>query len=248
MVEKLRSILKRTSWSLVLKAVIFAVAWWALPFWLFLLIALYLYFVPITGTGKISVPFFVLLLITLLQKPSVVFALIFGVVFYFLLLVKDLIIIDRRSAYEILMLVLSYLLLRGFFLNVGGSFGWWSLIDSAVAAAAVSVLVASFIKNFSGPSAAAVAMPDGSAREERSFRRMLGWLTFLLTWQLLIVGLFLPLDFLYQSAIIFLVAIIILDLIPQYDFGELTRTKVLVTGTVLFALLVIVLSSARWTL
>jgi len=69
---------------------------------------------------------------------------------------------------------------------------------------------------------------------------------FLLTWQLLIVGLFLPLDFLYQSAIIFLVAVIILDLVPQYVFGELTRRKVLATGTVLFALLVIVLSSARW--
>jgi hypothetical protein len=243
MAEKLRSILKRISWSSVLKAAIFAVAWWALPFWLFLLIALYLYFVPMTGAGKVSVPFFVLLLITLLQKPGLVFAVIFGIVFYFLLLVKDLIIIDRRSAYEILMLVLSYLLLRGFFLNVGGAFGWWSLLDSAVGAAAVSVLVTSFIKNFS----IVPAVPDSAGlREARSFRRMLGWLTFLLTWQLLIVGLFLPLNFLYQSAIVFLVLVIILDLIPQYVFGELTRVKVLATGTVLFALLVVVLASARW--
>jgi hypothetical protein len=241
MAEKLRSILRRISWSSVLKAVLFAVAWWALPFWLFLLIALYLYFIPMTGAEKVSVPFFVLLLITLLQKQSIVFAVIFGVVFYFLLLVKDLIIIDRRSAYEILMLVLSYLLVRGFFLNVGGSFGWWSLLDSAVAAAAVSALVGNFVKNFS-------VVPEDSVRDARSFRRMLGWMTFLLTWQLLIVGLFLPLNFLYQSAIIFLVAVIILDLVPQYVFGELTRVKVLATGTVLFALLVIVLSSARWTL
>jgi hypothetical protein len=241
MVEKLRSILRQISWSSVLKAVIFAVAWWALPFWLFLLIALYLYFVPMTGAHKVSAPFFVLLLITLLQKPSIISAVIFGVVFYFIILVKDLIIIDRRSAYEILMLVLSYLLVRGFFLNVGGSFGWWSLTDSAVAAAAVSALVGNFVKNFS-------VVPEDSVRDARSFRRMLGWMTFLLTWQLLIVGLFLPLNFLYQSAIIFLVAVIILDLVPQYVFGELTRVKVLATGTVLFALLVIVLSSARWTL
>ena len=241
MAEKLRSILRRISWSSVLKAVIFAVAWWALPFWLFLLFALYLYFIPMTGAGRVSVPFFVLLLITLLQKPGIIFAVIFGVVFYFLLLVKDLIIIDRRTAYEVLMLVLSYLLMRGFFLNVGGSFGWWSLLDSAVAAVAVSALVTSFIKNFS-------TAPEDSAREARSFRHMLGWMTFLLMWQLLMVGLFLPLDFLYQSAIIFLVAVIILDLVPQYVFGELTRIKVLATGTVLFALLVIVLSSARWTL
>ncbi len=63
MAEKLRSISKRINWSLVLRSVIFGVAWWALPFWLFLLVALYLYFVPITGASKVSVPFFVLLLI-----------------------------------------------------------------------------------------------------------------------------------------------------------------------------------------
>ncbi len=240
MVEKLKSILRRISWSLVLKALFFAVAWWALPFWLFLIIAFYLYFVPITGAGTVSASFFVLILITLLQKQSIIFAVIFGVVFYFLLLIKDLIIIDRRFAYDALMLVLSYLLIRGFFLNVGGSFGWWSLMDSAIVAMAASALVGSFIKNFS-------ALPEGAPYEKRSFRRMLGWMTFLLMWQLLIVGLLLPLNYLYQSAIVFLVAIIILDLVPQHIFGELTRVKVLATGTIIFSLLVIVLASARWT-
>ncbi len=239
MAEKLRSILRRINWSSVLKAVIFAVAWWALPFWLFLLIALYLYFIPMTGAGKVSIPFFVLLLVSLIQEQSVFAAIVFGVIFYFILLVKDLIIIDRRSAYEVLMLVLSYLLVRSFFLHVGGSFGLRALIYGLVAALAVSALVTSFVKNFS-------TAPEDSAREAQSFRRMLGWMTFLLAWQLLIVGLFLPLNFLYQSAVVFLVAVIILDLVPQYVFGELTRVKVFATGTVLFALLVIVLSSARW--
>jgi hypothetical protein len=73
-------------------------------------------------------------------------------------------------------------------------------------------------------------------------------MTFLLMWQLLIVGIFLPLDFLYQSAIIFLVAAILIELVPQYIFGELSRIKVLVTGAVLFSLLVIVIASARWIL
>jgi hypothetical protein len=192
-----------------------------------------------TGAGNVSVPFFVLLLISLIQEQSILAAILFGVIFYFILLVKDLIIIDRRSAYEILMLVLSYLLVRSFFLNVGGSFGLRALLYGLVAAWAVSALTGSFVKNFS-------TVPEDSAREARSFERMLGWMTFLLMWQLLIVGLFLPLNFLYQSAIIFLVAVIILDLVPQYVFGELTRVKALATGIVLFALLVIVISSARW--
>jgi hypothetical protein len=246
MAEKLRSILKRTSWSLVLKAVIFGVAWWALPWWLFLLVALYLYFVPITGAYKVSVPFFVLLLITLLQGQDVISAVIFGAVFYFIILVKDLIIINRRTTHEILMLVLSYLLIRGFFLHVGGSFGWRSLLDSAVAAFAVSVLVASFIKNFSV--ADALVPATANSREARSFRRMLGGMVFLLMWQLLIIGLFLPLNFLYQSAVVFLLAVVLMDLVPQYIFGELSRRKALATGIVLFALLIIVLASARWVL
>jgi len=241
MVEKLRSILKQTNWSLALKAVIFGIAWWALPFWLFLIVALYLYFVPIMGANKVSAPFFVLLWISLFQDKNILAAVLFAAIFYFILLIKDLLIIDRRSAYEILMLILSYLLVRSFFLNVGGSLGLEAIAYSLLAAWGVSALVMGFIKNFSDPSKASLA--DG-----RSFRRVLGWMIFILMWQLFLVGLFLPLNFLYQSAIVFLVAAILIDLVPQYIFGQLSRTKVLATGTVLFALLVIVLASARWTL
>jgi hypothetical protein len=234
MVEKLKSTLRRTNWSLLLKAVIFAVAWWALPFWLFLVIALYVYFFPIAGTGKVSVPFFVLLLISLFEGQGIVDAIIFGAIFYFILLIKDLLIIDRRSAYEIMVLVLSYLLLRTFFLNVGGSFGLRAFFYGLIVAIAMSAMIASFIKNFS--------------EAPRPFRRMLDWMMFLLLWQLLIVGLFLPLDFLYQSSIVFLASALLIDLVPQYVFGELTRAKVLATGSVIFSFLVIVAASARWTL
>jgi hypothetical protein len=242
MAEKLRSILKRTSWSSVLKAAVFAVAWWALPFWLFLLIALYLYFIPIQGSLKVWVPFFVLLLLCLVTAPDILIVLIFGAIFFFILLVKDLLIIDRRFAYEVLVLVLSYLVVREFFLVSGGSLGGHALVYGVLAAWVLCIMIASFVKNFSP------AVPDDGAKEARAFRRMSNWLVFMLAWQLLLVGLFLPLDFLYQSAIVFLVAVILIDLLPQYVFGELSRTKVLATGTVLFALLTIVLASARWVL
>lgn len=246
MAEKLKSILKQTNWSLVLKALVFAVAWWALPFWLFLIIALYLYFFPITGTGKVSVPFFVLLLISLLQSQSIIAAILFAAIFYFILLIKDLLIIDRRSAYEVLLLVLSYLLVRSFFLNTGDSLGLRAILYSVVGAWAVSGMVISFVKNFSAAGAATKEEPE--PHEARLFHRMLGWLIFLIVWQLLLVGLFLPLDFLYQSAIIFLVAGILITLVPQYAFGELSRTKALATGTLVFALLVVIAASARWIL
>jgi hypothetical protein len=103
-------------------------------------------------------------------------------------------------------------------------------------------MTGSFVKNFFAASEIAVS------GEARSFHRMLSWMIFLLMWQLLIVGLFLPLDFLYQSAIIFLVAAILINLVPQYIFGESSRAKMLVTGSTLFVLLTIVAASARWVL
>jgi hypothetical protein len=41
---------------------------------------------------------------------------------------------------------------------------------------------------------------------------------------------------------------VFIDLMPSYIFGDLSRTKTLVTSTTIFALLVIIISSARWRL
>ena len=237
MEEKLKLILKRIHWSLVLKAAIFAVAWFALPLWLFLPVAFILYFKPIPGSAKVVLPFLVLLFLTLFEGPSVYFAIIFGILFYFVLVIKDLLIIDRRSAYEVLVLILSYLLFRGFFIKSGGDFGGWSLLFSCFIAAVFGFMVSGFISNFSD-----------AFRDEKPFRRMVSWIMFILMWQLLLVGLFLPLDFIYQSAIVFLVAMVFIDMIPAYIFGELSRTKTIITSSVIFTLLAIIASSARWGL
>ena len=85
MEEKLKSILKQIHWSLVLKATIFAVAWFALPFWIFLLLALYLYFVPLGGSAKVVLPFFVLIFVTALEGVSIPFAVVFGILIVVLL-------------------------------------------------------------------------------------------------------------------------------------------------------------------
>jgi hypothetical protein len=237
MEEKLKSISKRIHWSLVLKAAIFAAAWFALPFWLFLLVALYLYFIPFTGSAKVALPFLVLLLISAFEGSNIGFALIFGILFYYMLSIKDLFIIDRKSVYEILVLVLSYLLFRIFFMKTGGDFGGASLFYGFLVAGVFSMMVSSFISNFSD-----------AFGDTRSFRRMIGWMIFILMWQLLIVGLFLPLDFVYQSGIVFIISMIFIDLVPSYILGQLSRIKTLVTSSTIFALLTIIVASARWGL
>ncbi len=235
MEERLRSISRRISWSSLLKAVVFAAAWWIAPYWLFLIAALYLYYVPMAGAGKVSAPFWVLMLIAFVEPQGWLFAFVLAAVFYFILLIKDLIIIDRRTAYEVLVFVLSYLLMRDFFLNLGGQgFGGWALFGAMGVAFVLTAAFMSFVGNFSS-----VARP---------LRRVIGWAMFVLLSQLIIVTLFLPLGFSYQAAIAFLIATALMSIVSQHAFGELTRTKALATSVVVFAFLTIVLASAAWTL
>lgn len=247
MAAGLKSIAKRISWSSLLRAAVFAVAWWIAPFWLFLIIALYLYYVPIAGAGKVSAPFWVLVVLACFEPQGWLFALILGAVFYFILLIKDLLIIDRRTAYEVLVFILSYLMMRGFYLDFGGQgFGGWALLGAMGVAVVLALLFRSFIKNFLPDDDPAI--PAAPVLPSYALRRAIGWIMFILLWQILIVGLFLPLNFFYQAAIAFLLSTALMSIVSQRAFGELTRARAFATSMVVFIFLTVILASAQWAL
>ncbi len=237
MAETLKLIAKRIHWSLVLKAAVFGFVWFLLPFWLFLLLALYLYCVPWFETGKLFVPFFVLLILCLIQPQTGIFALVFAAVFYLILLLKDLLVIERRAAYELLALGLSFLLLRDFYLAFGSGVTGGAFLAAFFAAGAVALLVRTSLTAFS----ADVTFDPGK-------RSVALWLTFLLSFQALFVGLFLPLDFIYQLIIAFLAIVLLVDLVPEHLAYGVSRTKILTAATAISVLFVIILTSARWGL
>jgi hypothetical protein len=245
MAERLKSISRQIHWSLLLKAAVFAAAWLVFPFWLFLLVALYLYFIPIPQSRTVAGPFLVLLLLAFLEPTSPLVALILGAAFFYILLIKDLILIDRKSAYEVTILFLIFLLFLGFYERAGGGLDALSLFYSFCAALIAGYLLRSFIR-FSMPTS--ISAMGTSTGTFPAIVRPATWLGTLLMWQFLIAGLFLPVDFVYQTVIAFLGAIFVIDLIPQYLFGELSREKVLATVSVIFVLFVLVLGSARWGL
>jgi hypothetical protein len=115
--------------------------------------------------------------------------------------------------------------------------GGLALFSAFVLAAVLSFVVKSLID-----ASYDEVMKEGAAM------RVFSWLSFMLFSQLLIAGLFLPLDFIYQSILVFLAAVLIIDLVPQHFSHGLTRAKVLAAGMTTFALFVIILSSARWGL
>ena len=230
MVARLKSISRRIHWSLVLRAAIFALAWVWLPFWLFLLIALYLYFCRGSSTGTLAVPFLILLILCLIQPPELLFAAIFGAIFYIILLIKGLLLINRRSAYELLVLTLSFLLLRDFYLAFNGGVSGAAFFGAILLAVALALLLRCL------------------TNADRDVARVVSWLSFLLFIQILFAGLFLPVDFIYQSVLVFLAVVLIIDLVPEAVSGGLARNKILATGMTVFALFTVVLASARWGL
>ena len=112
MEERLKSISRRIHWSLLLRAGVFGFAWLLLPFSLFVLVALYLYFSPLAQSRGLAWSFFVLLLLMFLEPVGPLFAVIFGAIFFYILLIKEFVLIDRASAHEVTVLALSFLLIR----------------------------------------------------------------------------------------------------------------------------------------
>jgi hypothetical protein len=68
----------------------------------------------------------------------------------------------------------------------------------------------------------------------------------LLSWQCILVGLFLPLDFVYQSIIVFIGVTFFCELIAGYFGNDLSRERIFVTASVFFTLLVVLLASTPW--
>src|SRR5258708_3233304 len=115
MVAKLRSILRQTRWSLIAKASIFGVAWFFLPFWVFTIVAIYLYLSSLFRAGRFLFPFFLIYAITWFSSPTLWLALYASVLFCCILGIKDLIFIKRAQVYEIFALLALFLVYTGFF-------------------------------------------------------------------------------------------------------------------------------------
>lgn len=252
--------LKERLWSMrgtIIRAAIFAVAWGVAPFWFFLLVALYLFFVPPAQAGTVIAPFIVLLGFAFFSPVSFLMAIIFGLLFWYILLIKELYLINRRVAYETLSLVLVFLIFRLFYERLGAGFaGPAPFLFALLIAGTVGFLFSGFAGLFMAP---AIALDpethEGSVKKEeipitmRRLRRVAAAAIAFLIFEILLAGLFLPLDFVYQTVIVFILAALILDLSARHLLeGSVPRERILVLSSTAFVLLAVILGSARWGL
>lgn len=218
----------------ILKAVIFGISWLILPWWISFLVAIYFYFFPIFHPDKLLAPFLAFLFLTVIQKPDILFAIVFSIVFYYILLIKDLLVINRKFAMETLVLSISFFLIRDFFMNYG--IEKWNLILSFFFSVIIGLLVRNMISFFK----------EYNIERKDNLSRIIPWIMFFLSWELIIVGIFIPINFIYQSIIVFIGFTFFYELIMGYFWNELSRERIFIISSVFFSLMVLFLVSAPW--
>lgn len=241
MVEKLKLTLRPIPWSLVTKAVAFGVTWLFFPFWLFLVVNIYLYLHRPLRVFKFLVPFFVLLVAISpwITQKSLGMALVGAAVFFLVLGVKDLFFLKRRINYEVAVLILIFLLFLGFF----GNFKEWLGVGSVIASFFLFFLLYGLIfglfkydleEEFDG------------LKPDKRVKTIVFSFTFFI-WQMGWVYLFLPLGYFYQTALAFLVAAVLIGILSAHLKGALTPKRVLLGFSTFFVFTVLILAGVNWS-
>ncbi|MCL4437431.1 hypothetical protein M1513_00080 [Patescibacteria group bacterium] len=229
MAIKLKSALKTIPWSLAAKAVITAGSWLLLPFWVFVLVVFYFYFIPLFRPFKFIALFLSFLILAFLLPVNWAAALALAVVFFLILGIKDLIFIERRTVYEISVLLISLLAFISFF-------SIYSFLDISSLKGVVLILILGYFL-LRGLIDYLRTGTDNRAVDLASF------VISLIISELLLVLLIMPFDFYSRLALTFLVFILLLDLNIHYFERKLTNRKILIDFTIFFILAAVILAS-----
>ncbi len=237
MAVELKSILKQIPWFLVTKAIALGLAWLYLPFWVFLGLALLVYFFPFFKSWRFILPFGLLLLLTspILATKSIWFAILIAWVFFFILGVKDLILINRRSGYSLMTLGLIFILFFTFFTHIEIWSGWAMFFGSLVLALFFFFLLIGLTRY------------DDFLKTQEKNQVLLshGWLsggvvTFLI-WQMTWVLNFMPFNPFYRAILLFVTAGVLIEITLAYLAQKLTQRKILINFSILFVFSIFIL-------
>lgn len=231
---KLKSISRTIHWSLLLKALIVAILWMFLPYWAFLLLALGFYFIPFFEPRRLFLPFLLFLFFAAVLNHGYPSAFLLGIIFFLILGIKNLLLIDRASAYETLFFALFFLAVFRFFVIFESPASQFF-----VASTGVALIFALLLKNFLVFSSKFAELADRG-----KFIAVV--LPGIIIWQWLLAVFFLPINHFYQTALVFLAGFILTELMYSYIDNSLDRRKILTYFSVFFAAVAIILAANSW--
>ena len=216
MAAKLSSISRIIPWSLLLRAGIFGAAWLLLPFWLFFLIALILYFLPVFQPLRLILPFALTVFFAGILSPNFWAAALLAALFFLILGIKNLTLVNRMAAYETVLFLLLFLAYLNLFFHFPNSGRAAVLLLSGFAAAAYALLLRNAARYATFPK-------EWSPRHQAVIFGLAGLLVWQWTWAVL----FLPLNPFYQTALLFLFAAVLTEMFLDHLAAELGRRRIL---------------------
>ena len=220
--------------GLLIKSCIFSIGWLMLPFWAFFILSLYFYLVPFFQSFKLLIPFILTLLAAAILPNGFWFAVLLGTLFFLLFGIKNLILVNRFDNHQFMVFLILFLMFFGFFWHFGNWQEW--------AVSLISFWIGlSFFFLFD-------ELADYSRVSSESKKIIVSALGSFLIWQGAIVILFLPLNYFYQTALLFLSSVILTDILLGYLGGIIGRRKMLANFSIFFVIAVAILASANWGL
>jgi hypothetical protein len=224
MAAKSKSITNPIPWSSLLKPLLVAVAWLVLPWWAFLAVALYCYLVPFFRPLSLAPAFLIFLFIALSAPVGFFQAIYAGVVLALIFGIKDFLIVNRRSAYQLLVFLISFagsLLLFGTFMT-------WS-VPASFSSLALSCLLWLWLVR-SDPERQDVSMLHPA-------------IAALLLFEIGTVMFFLPVNFFAQAALFLFSSALLFEAATNMKALTLKQASVWAGGYAAISLLVVLLES-----
>ena len=159
-------------------------------------------------------------------------------IFYLTLGIKDLVFVERKDAYETLVLLLVFIMLFKF---VNGFLGWadWYLPIFLLLISIALYWLFSGLYKYSRPE-------DHRVNGVRDFLS-LGLFAFF-EFQIVLVTLLLPISYFYKISLVFLTAMLVSRLVLVNLFGNAQRRQWLLYFSILFVFLVFIFTSSQWEL
>ena len=219
---------------LLLKACVFGLSWLFMPFWFFLLVAVYFYFVPFFQPFKLLIPFILTLAAAAAVPYGFWFAAFLGLLFFLLLGIKNLIFVNRFENHQLMVFLLLFLIFFGLFSNFENWQRWTVSIGLLGAGLSFFFLFEE--------------LADYSRERSESRKMLVAGLGSFILWQAASVIIFLPLNHFYQTALLFLSSVIVADIFLEYLAKKLDRRKILNDFSIFFVLVSVILASANWGL
>jgi hypothetical protein len=237
MVLELKLVLKKIHWSLITKSLILGLVWFIFPYWFFLILSLFFYFIPIFRPFNLFFPFLIFIFVSKNIDLSFWNGLLIAILFFFILGIKDLIIIHRGLAYEFLGFLFFIIFTLNFFQKFNLGFGILNILIALL----IALFYFLFFKN------QIYFESEFGELNSKNFKIGLGIISFFI-WQLILILNFLPLNFYLQSAILILFAVLAFEVILNYSFFGLNKQFLLANVLIFIILFILILMFNQWQL